>query len=169
VRDVLLMASRPRFVDRETLWFLFLSVSGGFGVFTLLHELVFHYLMPSRPTLGMALSIAAGTAFAVVSPLSMHRLRGKLAGLFTSYRPDLEQDASEGVAELYSADNVESWFDLEQDPRCRDLVVRFPEGEVRVDSSTCEHEGISEPLSGWCRIARLPRTGQVLDITTKHA
>jgi hypothetical protein len=166
LRRVLRKIAPPGLVDREAFWMLFLSVSAGLGVFTLLKEFLFGRLLPERPAVGMALSAGAGLALALASTAFFHRLRVKIADRMRPYREKLLEDERTGVVRVYTDDHVTSYFDLDPESGTRDLVIRFPEGEVHVDGLMCERQDISEPVTGRCRVVCLPRSGHVIEITT---
>jgi hypothetical protein len=154
---------------RNSVRFIAIAVSCFTGAFLLVHRVALPLLAPDWPSEETLPAIAIALMVTTLVVVEMHRTHGRLAELMRPHLSLMREDLHGGVAEVHSDDSVDSFFDRDGDPEEPDLVVRFPEKEIRVDHATYAFEGIDEPVRGWCEVAILPRSGQVLSIKTRSA
>jgi hypothetical protein len=149
------------------MWQLLALASCVVSAVPLFHRFAFNPVMPEQPAAAWLVSVVLALMLGTVVFIWMLRIHNELVERMNPHLELLADDLREGIVEVHSHDAVDSHFDMEQDQKIRDLVVRFPEAAVRVDTAICEHAKVSEPFHGWCEIVRLPRSGQVLDLKTK--
>jgi len=154
---------------RNSVKFIALAVSCFTSVYVIVHQLVRPFLMPDWPSEETLPSIAIALMVTTLVVVEIHRTHSNVAELMKPHVSLMAEDLRGGVAEIHAHEAVDSFFDRDANPREPDLIVRFPEKEIRVDHASYVLEGIEKPIRGWCEVTVLPCSGQVLSIKTRNA